>query len=91
MPAIEAKLAEIRQANGGKPPNILFVLIDDVGFGEMGDPVLNQVRGNSTPNINAFARESLAIQVKLQRLPRSATRINFHTLRIKRAAGIERY
>jgi arylsulfatase A-like enzyme len=57
--AIEAKLAEIRQANGGKPPNILFVLIDDVGFGEMGDPVLNQVRGYSTPNINAFARESL--------------------------------
>jgi arylsulfatase A-like enzyme len=56
---IEAKLAEIRKANGGKPPNILFVLIDDVGFGEMGDPVLNQVRGNSTPTINAFARESL--------------------------------
>ena len=57
--AIEAKLAEVREANGGKRPNILFVLIDDVGFGEMGDPVLNQVRGYSTPTINAFARESL--------------------------------
>ena len=40
---VAAKLAEVREANGGKRPNILFVLIDDVGFGEMGDPVLNQV------------------------------------------------
>ena len=57
--AIAAKLEEVRNANGGKRPNILFVLIDDVGFGEMGDPVLNDVRGYETPNINAFARESL--------------------------------
>jgi len=57
--AIAAKLEEVRNANDGKPPNILFVLIDDVGFGEMGDPVLNDVRGYETPNINAFARESL--------------------------------
>jgi arylsulfatase A-like enzyme len=56
---IAAKLAEVRKANGGKPPNILFVLIDDVGFGEMGDPVLNHVRGYTTPNINALARESM--------------------------------
>ena len=56
---IEAKLEEVRSANGGKRPNILFVLIDDVGFGEMGDPVLNHVRGYTTPNINTLARESL--------------------------------
>jgi arylsulfatase A-like enzyme len=57
--AIAEKLEEVRDANGGKRPNVLFVLIDDVGFGEMGDPVLNHVRGYTTPNINAFARESL--------------------------------
>jgi len=57
--AIAAKLEQVRNANGGKRPNILFVLIDDVGFGEMGDPVLNHVRGYTTPNINAFARQSL--------------------------------
>ena len=56
---IAARLEAVRNANGGKRPNILFVLIDDVGFGEMGDPVLNDVRGYETPNINAFARESL--------------------------------
>ena len=57
--AVAAKLEEVRKANGGKPPNILFFLIDDVGFGEMGDPVLNHVRGYGTPNINALARESM--------------------------------
>ncbi len=58
--AIAAKLEEVRSGNGGKRPNILFVLIDDVGFGEMGDPVLNHVRGYTTPHINSFARESLS-------------------------------
>ena len=52
--AIAAKLEEVRDANGGNRPNILFVLIDDVGFGEMGDPVLNHVRGYTTPNINCL-------------------------------------
>ena len=56
---LDQKLADIRAKNGGKPPNIVYILLDDVGFGEMGDPVLNHVRGYTTPNINAFARESL--------------------------------
>ena len=35
---IEAKLAEIRKQNGNKPPNIVYILLDDVGFGEIGMP-----------------------------------------------------
>ena len=57
--AVDARLAEIRKANGGKPPNILFILIDDIGFGEIGEPYLNYVRGYETPNINKFADEGL--------------------------------
>ena len=45
---IAAKLEEARNANCFIRPNMLFVLIDDVGFGEMGDPVLNHVRGYTT-------------------------------------------
>ncbi|MCP4402976.1 MAG: sulfatase-like hydrolase/transferase, partial [bacterium] len=58
--AVEAKLAEIREKNGGKRPNILYVLIDDVSFGQMGNRTLNYVTGISTPKINKFAEEGLA-------------------------------
>jgi arylsulfatase len=43
--AIEARLAEIREKNGGKPPNIIYILLDDVGFGEIGMPELSVIRG----------------------------------------------
>ena len=58
---IETKLAQLREANGGKRPNILYVLIDDVSFGQMGKPALNDVMGISTPRINAFARQGVSL------------------------------
>lgn len=57
---VDAKLAEYREKNGGKAPNILYVLVDDLSFGEMGIPELNYVRGSKTPRINTFADESLS-------------------------------
>lgn len=50
--SIDAKLEEIRKANGGNRPNIVYVLIDDVSFGMMGNRALNYVTGIDTPNIN---------------------------------------
>ena len=52
---IDAQLAEIREKNGGKRPNILYVLIDDVSFGQMGNRTLNYVMGIRTPRINKLA------------------------------------
>ena len=57
--AVEAKLAEIRAANGGKRPNIVYILLDDVGYGEIGTPDLTPSRGYSTPNIDALSRQGL--------------------------------
>ena len=57
---IDAKLAEIRKKNGGKRPNILYILVDDVGFGDFGIPELNYVRGTQTPRINKLADEGLS-------------------------------
>ena len=58
---IDAKLAEIRKRNGGKPPNIVYILLDDLGFGEIGMPDMDVVRGYSTPRISALAEEGLSL------------------------------
>jgi len=56
---IDAKLAQIRKKNDGRPPNIFYILIDDIGFGDLGIPELNSVRGYETPNINKIADEGM--------------------------------
>ena len=35
---LDKKLAEFKKKNGGKPPNIFYILIDDIGFGDLGRP-----------------------------------------------------
>lgn len=57
--AVDRALADFRERNGGKPPNIISILIDDMGFGDMGIPELNAVRGYETPNMNAFSDEAM--------------------------------
>ncbi|WP_170755094.1 sulfatase-like hydrolase/transferase [Ruegeria lacuscaerulensis] len=56
---VDAALAAFQDQNGGRPPNIVSVLIDDMGFGDMGIPELNAVRGYETPNINDFSDQAL--------------------------------
>ena len=57
---IDKILAEIREKNGGKRPNIIYILIDDVSFGQMGNRAMNYVMGIKTPRINSFAEEGLS-------------------------------
>ncbi len=76
---IDEKLAELRKANNGKPPNILYILLDDVGFGEIGMPDLEVTRGYKTPNIDAFAREGLSLQRMYTEPSCTPTRVAFMT------------
>ena len=57
--ALDARLAELREKNGGKPPNIVYILIDDIGFGDLGSKTLNMIRGYETPSINKVAKEGM--------------------------------
>ena len=59
---IDSKLSDIRKKNGGKAPNIIYILLDDVGFGEVGMDELSVIRGYETPNLSAFAKEGLSLQ-----------------------------
>jgi arylsulfatase len=58
---VDERLAQIREANGGKRPNILYVLIDDVSFGQMGNRAMNYVTGIDTSNINEFATQGVSL------------------------------
>jgi arylsulfatase A-like enzyme len=79
---IDEKLSNIRNKNGGKPPNIVYILVDDVGFGELGHPVLNRARGSSTPNISRLAKEGLSFGRMYTEPSCTPTRAAFLTGRI---------
>ena len=76
------RLAQIRKQNGGKRPNIIYILIDDVGYGEFGIPELNYVRGYSTPSINKLADQSLSLARMYSEPSCTPTRTAFLTGRI---------
>ena len=77
--AVDKKLAEFRKKNGGKSPNILYILIDDIGFGDLGIPELNAIRGYKTPNINKLADESMRFASMYTEPSCTPTRVAFMT------------
>ena len=77
--ALDARLAEFRKKNGGKPPNILYILIDDIGFGDLGDESLNSIRGYKTPAINELAREGMRLSRMYTEPSCTPTRVAFMT------------
>jgi len=77
--AVDAKLAEFRARNGGKPPNLLYILIDDIGFGDLGIPELNAIRGYKTPSINQLADESMRFARMYTEPSCTPTRVAFMT------------
>ena len=85
--AIADKLANIRKKNGGKPPNIIYILLDDVGFGELGMPDLNVIRGYKTPNLDALARSGLSLQRMYTEPSCTPTRVAMMTGRLPTRTG----
>ena len=86
--AVDKELAEIRKKNGGKPPNIIYILLDDVGFGEVGLDELSVIRGYKTPNISAFAKEGLSLQRMYTEPSCTPTRVAMMTGRYPTRTGL---
>jgi len=76
---LDERLAEFRNKNGGKSPNIFYILIDDIGFGDLGSETLNAIRGYKTPNINEFAREGMRLARMYTEPSCTPTRVAFMT------------
>ena len=76
---VDEKLAAFREQNGGKPPNIFYILIDDIGFGDLGNETLNSIRGYKTPSINEFAREGMRMSRMYTEPSCTPTRVAFMT------------
>jgi arylsulfatase len=77
--AIDQRLADFRKKNGGKPPNVFYILIDDIGFGDLGSDSLNAIRGYKTPSINKFAREGMRLARMYTEPSCTPTRVAFMT------------
>ena len=86
--AIDQKLAEIRKNNGNKPPNIVYILLDDVGFGEIGMDELSVIRGYKTPKLTAFAKEGLSLQRAYSEPSCTPTRVAMMTGRYPTRTGL---
>ena len=85
---IDKKLAEIREKNGGKPPNIIYILLDDVGFGEVGMDELSVIRGYKTPNMSTLAKEGLSLQRMYSEPSCTPTRVAMMTGRYPTRTGL---
>jgi arylsulfatase len=85
---IDKKLAEFRKKNGGKPPNIVYILLDDVGFGEIGMDELSVIRGYKTPNMDAFSKEGLSLQRMYSEPSCTPTRVAMMTGRYPNRTGL---
>ena len=77
--ALDERLEAFRKNNGGKPPNIFYILIDDIGFGDLGSETLNAIRGYKTPAINTIAREGMRLARMYTEPSCTPTRVAFMT------------
>jgi len=85
---IDEKLAEIRANNRGKPLNIVYILLDDLGFGEIGMGNLSVIRGYKTPNISALASQGMSLNRMYTEPSCTPTRVAMMTGRYPTRTGL---
>lgn len=55
---VDKRLAELKQKYG-KKPNIIYILADDIGWGELGSYGGGILRGTPTPNLDTMAEQGI--------------------------------
>jgi arylsulfatase len=87
--AAEAKLQALRKRTG-KPPNILILVVDDLGYGDVGAYGGGEALGAPTPNIDRLAREGLKLTSTYSQPSCTPTRAALNTGRLPVRSGLLR-
>ncbi len=88
--AAEAKLSALHQKTGQRP-NILWLVVDDMGFGDLGGPWGGGAHiGAATPHIDTLAREGLALTATYSQPTCTPTRSAMMTGRLPVRTGLIR-
>lgn len=85
-----AKKLKVLEKRTGKKPNILIVIVDDMGYGDPGVYGGGAMIGAPTPNIDALANEGLLLTSTYAQPTCTPTRAAFMTGRIPARSGLTR-
>ncbi len=88
--AAAAKLAGFTNRHGAKAPNVLVVLMDDVGWGDFGCYGGGVAVGAATPNIDALARRGLLLTSAYSEPSCTPSRATLLTGRLPMRHGLQR-
>lgn len=86
---VKSKLAAL-QDKTGRPPNILLLVVDDLGWGDIGANGGGVVVGAPTPNIDRLASEGLRLTSTYAQSTCTPTRAAFMTGRFPARTGLTR-
>ena len=87
--AADAKLQALRRRTG-KPPNILILVVDDLGYGDVGAYGGGEALGAPTPHIDRLAREGLKLTSTYSQPSCTPTRAALNTGRLPVRSGLLR-
>ena len=85
--AVKAKLEALR-ARTGAPPNILLLIVDDMGYGDTGAYGGGESLGAPTPHIDRLAREGLKLTSAYAQPSCTPTRAALNTGRLPVRSGL---
>lgn len=85
---IDRRLAALRKRYG-KPPNIIYILADDVGWGELGSFLGGKLRGTPTPKLDELAQSGMTLLSHYSEPSCTPTRIALLTGRYPVRTGVD--
>ncbi len=84
---IDQTLGKLKKQNG--KPNILFILSDDIGWGELGSYGGGKLRGTPTPNLDKLAADGMRFLQHYTEPSCTVTRVALTTGRLPVRTGVD--